>query len=1576
MRSRPIQALRDTPVWRASGGSLFAYEATYVVVNAARAVAFDALALLPPAVLGLWWVGVAPTPAADYDVTPDPLLQFMLRHRMWAVLPVLLALTACAVVLRLGRRSTRRLPSGTAVSVVTRLPLYAAVFTAGLFCLNEFFVPGSLAVRFGPMTVAVLYGWLVRRVIARARLLAATRAGFRPPFRATWSRRARGHLRRCVDLRRGGRTGPPREALDAHAYFVSRGATAAAAWCAARAVDDAVGAGRAADVEFLFPARRTASDGEGEPWRQEPAFQAAHGLFCQATGRYDEVARHLDDAQETLRTRERPVPSALRMLIALERADIPRWPDRTLLRLVLGQRYALVLRHLSARAAGLADTADEEDGLRLARRIANLVTELGEPLFSTELTPVEALDLVAVRAESSAFIGERLLAQRRYREAVEPLTTAGELFQELAQPERAGLWTAWVITACLLRRDARSAVAEDRLLEGLLHSLERVEAPRGRLRDRHNRLGLAKARGDLADAVFTALGTGVVHHSRRAAELALWFMESLNRNALADAIRRGLRHTPEDELRTLLAQLDADERVTVSAERAAQGQTPHPSATDGEQAARRAKIMEIESREMAQALFPGLPDIRRLQSALAGRVALTYRCREDTAGWHIACVMAGPAGVRLHCATLPVPPQGAPGGSTPHGLLTMLADTGEGRDDGGTPQAAQVHTEIDFSRPVWHELADVLLPAELGTWLEQSSAPDAPAVLVVVPDGPLALVPFAGLRLAGDRTLAECATTVFVPGLGLLVPPGDRPAGQEVAPRRAGPPARGRVIAHAAAPMFSERLTAFVEGEPLPPPVSEPANRADLREALRTATPDDVAVLFHHGDTAPDSASRGVRLADGGYLSATTARRWNWPGTVVLGSCWAAHLLPAEAQEPFGLPTACLLAGARSVIGGQAPIIASRTVASVIARVVVSSAQGERPAQVLGRALRTLSRTPRVGTGPAAGWANLTCWTTDPPPAARRVVDTWRSWTSHSEDERPDVHGSLRFDVLRKVSRPGATTSRHPAPEPSESFALSPTGTDRPVASAELADWAGRLAAAQSAGRLAAAPGFPHEAGTAGLLAHMAARRDPALDAWAVAGIVVHPARQGDEAREGGVRVEVGNVAPTVSAAVADSLRRATDLAHHLRHREVTSAHVLYCALHRPGTDAAACLAWDLTRPGPRAVLAEKVLNCPDLPLDRLPEAPSPERPADSLDHPAWTPVLMASALSAWLAPKALKTVVGIVVVLLLAATVAQHRSGKAMAADAWLDAAAPRLTAAVQGPGVGRKRPASLIGPLADRYVMPRISGWKAVALETFFGDAKDPDALRGHYLFVTAGADGLSAEHPVRVRYRGAELGGTEHCAGRWSTVFCLVDVRLPDALRPHLTRWAFATAQAGTPTAFLGSGRTGTTSRLGRLYEDDDFVQSTAASDGTAPLMTTPVLTQRRAQEPALLGYVVFVMPDGYGTIVPSEVVAEYAEGLAQRFVGPVDGDQAYAGVGTTGAADGLHVTSVAPGFAADVAGVREGDRITTVDGRPVLTPDDLGAAVARHRPHSTSTLGIVRGAKALTVTIRWGYRPLGS
>ncbi|MGW1755501.1 hypothetical protein [Streptomyces mirabilis] len=64
------------------------------------------------------------------------------------------------------------------------------------------------------------------------------------------------------------------------------------------------------------------------------------------------------------------------------------------------------------------------------------------------------------------------------------------------------------------------------------------------------------------------------------------------------------------------------------------------------------------------------------------------------------------------------------------------------------------------------------------------------------------------------------------------------------------------------------------------------------------------------------------------------------------------------------------------------------------------------------------------------------------------------------------------------------------------------------------------------------------------------------------------------------------------------------------------------------------------------------------------------------------------------------------------------------------------------------------------------------------------------------------------------------------------------------------------------------------------------------------------------------------------MPSDIVQRYAQGLAKSFMGPVEGDHAFADIGTTTA---------------------------------------QSAGVDRHRSHSAMTLRIVGGAATLTVTV---------
>ncbi len=56
----------------------------------------------------------------------------------------------------------------------------------------------------------------------------------------------------------------------------------------------------------------------------------------------------------------------------------------------------------------------------------------------------------------------------------------------------------------------------------------------------------------------------------------------------------------------------------------------------------------------------------------------------------------------------------------------------------------------------------------------------------------------------------------------------------------------------------------------------------------------------------------------------------------------------------------------------------------------------------------------------------------------------------------------------------------------------------------------------------------------------------------------------------------------------------------------------------------------------------------------------------------------------------------------------------------------------------------------------------------------------------------------------------------------------------------------------------------------------------------------------------------------------------------------------------------IIEVVPGSAAEMAGLRVGDVINAVDGKPVRTPMELAAELANHAPGSTVRLGVlVRG-----------------
>jgi S1-C subfamily serine protease len=70
------------------------------------------------------------------------------------------------------------------------------------------------------------------------------------------------------------------------------------------------------------------------------------------------------------------------------------------------------------------------------------------------------------------------------------------------------------------------------------------------------------------------------------------------------------------------------------------------------------------------------------------------------------------------------------------------------------------------------------------------------------------------------------------------------------------------------------------------------------------------------------------------------------------------------------------------------------------------------------------------------------------------------------------------------------------------------------------------------------------------------------------------------------------------------------------------------------------------------------------------------------------------------------------------------------------------------------------------------------------------------------------------------------------------------------------------------------------------------------------------------------------------------------------------------------EGVLVRDVAPGGPAATAGIRPGDIITTVNGQPVRTPEDLIAALRQTKPGDQAQVQVVRDGQTTTLTVTIG------
>jgi len=113
------------------------------------------------------------------------------------------------------------------------------------------------------------------------------------------------------------------------------------------------------------------------------------------------------------------------------------------------------------------------------------------------------------------------------------------------------------------------------------------------------------------------------------------------------------------------------------------------------------------------------------------------------------------------------------------------------------------------------------------------------------------------------------------------------------------------------------------------------------------------------------------------------------------------------------------------------------------------------------------------------------------------------------------------------------------------------------------------------------------------------------------------------------------------------------------------------------------------------------------------------------------------------------------------------------------------------------------------------------------------------------------------------------------------------------------------------------------------------------------------------------------EGVGFAIPIDAVKSVANTLIAG--GKVQ--HAFLGIHVSDAANsaGAQVSSVEASSPAAKAGLEAGDVITSFDGKPIATADDLTAAVGNHAPNDKVTLTVTRGGKTVSIDVTLGVRP---
>ena len=190
-------------------------------------------------------------------------------------------------------------------------------------------------------------------------------------------------------------------------------------------------------------------------------------------------------------------------------------------------------------------------------------------------------------------------------------------------------------------------------------------------------------------------------------------------------------------------------------------------------------------------------------------------------------------------------------------------------------------------------------------------------------------------------------------------------------------------------------------------------------------------------------------------------------------------------------------------------------------------------------------------------------------------------------------------------------------------------------------------------------------------------------------------------------------------------------------------------------------------------------------------------------------------------------------------------------------------------------------------------------------------------------------------------------------------------------------------GNPFGFGSTVTLGIVSALGRnhlgINQFEDFIQTDAAinpGNSGGPLLDMAgevigINTAIYTQSGTYAG-VGFAMPSNTVISVYNQLISP-AHKVVRGSIGiTFQGNLPSAVSRVYGFKSGVLISSVQPGFAADKAGLKPGDIITTVDGRPIKDGDDLVSDISARKPGSTAKVGYIRNGQSLEATVTIGDR----